>query len=43
MFESAYIKIQKIARDIIQVYNIVSGKYNAYPMVEFNLSHVSKY
>jgi len=26
---------------MIQVYNIVSGKYNAHPAVKFNLSYVS--
>jgi len=41
MFEYAYIKIQKLAKDMIQIYNTVSGEYNTHSTVEFNLSHVS--
>jgi len=41
MFESAYIKIQKLVRRHIQVYNIVSGKFNTRPTVEINMSRVS--
>jgi hypothetical protein len=35
------LKYRILRGDMIQVYNIVSGKHNNQPTVEFNLSHVS--
>ena len=35
------LKYRRLRGDMIQVYNIVSGKYNNQPTVQFNLSHVS--
>jgi hypothetical protein len=34
-------KYRRLRGDMIQVYNIVSGKYNNQPTVKFNFSHVS--
>jgi hypothetical protein len=35
------LKYRRLRGDIIQVYNIVYGKYNNQPTVEFNFSQVS--
>jgi hypothetical protein len=35
------LKYRRLRGDMIQVYNIVSGKYNTNPTVNFNLCHVS--
>ena len=35
------LKFRRLRGDMIQVYNIVSGKHNTHPTVNFNLSHVS--
>jgi hypothetical protein len=41
MAESAYFNIRRARGDMIQVYNVVSGKLNNQPTVKLNLSHVS--
>ena len=35
------LKYRRLRGDMIQVYNIVSGKHNNQPTIELNLSHVS--
>jgi len=36
------LKYRRLQGDMIQVYSLVSGKYNTHPTVIFNSSHVSK-